>query len=72
MKNQNAGEANEMSTHINPCAVIESPKWGDAGFYGKWLLAAAHAETLWNDARIDPEFEKQVQRVRMAYIPDSG
>jgi hypothetical protein len=66
MKNQNAGEAND------PCILIESSKWGDAGFYGKWLLAAAHAETLWKEARIDPEFEKRVQRVCVAYIPDFG
>jgi hypothetical protein len=66
MKNQNAGEAN------NPCILIESPKWGDAGLYGKWLLAATYTETLWKEARIDPEFEKQVQRVSVAYIPDFG
>ena len=26
------------------------PRWGDAEFYGKWLLAAAKAEALWKEA----------------------
>jgi hypothetical protein len=29
----------------NPCVLIEGATWGDAAFYGKWLLAAGQAET---------------------------
>ncbi len=54
------------------CALIESPKWGDAGFCGKWLLAAAHAEKLWKEACKNPEFDMQVARVCVAYDPDFG
>ena len=64
-----------MSSDIqgnNPCVLIEGPKWGNAEFYGKWLLAAAQAETFWKEARKDSDFEKQVDRVSVAYIPDFG
>jgi len=65
----------EMSSRIqssNPCVLIEGPSWGNAEFYGKWLLAAAQAETFWKEARKDSDFEKQVERVSVAYIPDFG
>jgi hypothetical protein len=51
----------ETSTHNYPSVLIEGPNWGDAKFYGKWLLAAAQAETFWKEARKDPDFEKQVR-----------
>ncbi len=56
----------------NPCILIEGPLWGDAEFYGKWLLAAAEAEAFWKEAFKDPGFKKQVERVWLAYIPDFG
>jgi hypothetical protein len=65
----------ETASHIDGdsrCILIESPKWGDAAFCGKWLSAAAHAETLWREARKDPEFDNQVERVCVAFIPDFG
>ena len=65
----------EMSSRIqssNPCVLIEGPSWGNAEFYGKWLLAAAQAETFWKEARKDSDFKKQVERVSVAYIPDFG
>jgi hypothetical protein len=64
-----------MSKHIdrnNPCVLIEGPNWGDAAFYGKWLLAAGQAETFWEDALKDPDFKKQVESVCTLYIPDFG
>jgi hypothetical protein len=64
-----------MSSYIhvnNPCILVKGPNWGDAEFYGKWLLAAAQAETFWKEACKDPGFEKQVESVCVAYIPDFG
>jgi len=54
------------------CVMIEGPSWGDAEFYGRWLLAAAEAETFWNNAYKDSEFQKQVDRVCLVYIPHFG
>jgi hypothetical protein len=65
----------EMSSPIqssDPCVLIEGPSWGNAEFYGKWLLAAAQAETFWKEALKDPDFEKQVERVSVVYMPDFG
>jgi hypothetical protein len=57
----------------DPCVLIKGPNWGDAEFYGKWLLAAAQAETFWKEACKDPGFEKQVKRVIYDFcIPDFG
>jgi hypothetical protein len=50
--------------------LVEGPKWADAIFYGKWLLAAAKANALWNEAINDPDFSKQVERLTLIYIPD--
>jgi hypothetical protein len=52
--------------------LVEGPRWGDAEFYGKWLLAAAKAEALWKQAMEDSIFAKQADRVMCAYIPDFG
>ena len=56
----------------DPCVLVEGPSWGDAEFYGRWLLAAAEAEAFWKNAYNDPEFQKQVDRVCVAYIPHFG
>jgi hypothetical protein len=37
----------DIETPGDPCALIEGARFGDADFYGKWLLAAADAEALW-------------------------
>jgi hypothetical protein len=52
--------------------LVEGPAWGDAKFYGEWLLAAGQAETFWKEARKDPLFAKQVERLQVVYIPDFG
>ena len=54
----------------SPCILVEGPRWADAAFYGKWLLAAAKANALWEKAIKDPSFEKQVNRLMVAYIPE--
>ena len=53
-----------------PYILVEGPRWGDAEFYGKWLLAAAKAEALWKEAVNDPSFEKQIELMTVLYIPD--
>ena len=36
----------DIGTAQEVCALIEGPGFGDADFYGNWLLAVAKAETL--------------------------
>ena len=52
--------------------LSKGPAWGDAQFYGEWLLAAAKAQVLWRTALEDQEFATQVERVRIVYEPDFG
>jgi hypothetical protein len=33
--------------------LVEGPAWGDAEFYGQWLLNAAKAQTLLEQAKSD-------------------
>jgi len=52
--------------------LVEGGQWGDAEFYGNWLLAASKAETLWKEASDDLDFAKQVDRLCVATIPHFG
>lgn len=52
--------------------LVKAAAWGDADFYGRWLLAAAQAETFWKEALKEPEFEKRTESVCIFYIPDFG
>jgi hypothetical protein len=52
--------------------LVQGPAWGDAQFYGEWLLSAAKAEALWKEAYADENFKRQVDHVCDAYIPDFG
>jgi hypothetical protein len=56
----------------DPCVLVQGPAWGDAQFYGDWLLAAGKAETFWKEAYADQDFQKQIDRVCVCYIPDFG
>ncbi len=58
--------------NTNLSVLIKGPEWGDAKFYGEWLLAAAKAESLWKEALEDYEFEKQVDRICSVVIHDFG
>jgi hypothetical protein len=60
-----------MASH-KLAVLVEGPEWGDAKFYGEWLLAAAKAESLWKEALGDQDFAKKVERVSVCYIPDFG
>ena len=42
--------------------LVEGPEWGDAQFYGEWLLAAAKAQLIWRDALQDQKFAKQIEQ----------
>jgi hypothetical protein len=42
--------------------LVRGPSWGDAEFYGTWLLAASRAEKFWREAREDPAFLSQTSR----------
>jgi hypothetical protein len=55
-----------------PSVLIEGPAWGDAEFYGNWLLAAAKAQTFWVRALKNPRYEKQVKSLCSVYIPGFG
>lgn len=61
------------STHESRLYVlVEGPRWGDAEFYGKWLVAASKAEALWKLALRDAEFAQKIERVIIAYTPNFG
>ena len=51
-----------MSTYAasEPCILVEGPRYGDADFYAKWLLARAKAEQLSVEACRDRKFEKKL------------
>jgi hypothetical protein len=63
---------NGTTNKIEPQVLIEGPRWGDAEFYGKWMLAVATAQELWKEAQNDPAFIKQIELVTICYIPDFG
>jgi hypothetical protein len=52
-----------MKMKLEPYVVIEGPTMREADFCGRWLLAAAKAETLRREALKDPLFKKQIPAV---------
>jgi hypothetical protein len=52
--------------------LVEGPSWGDARFYGGWLLKAARAEALWRQVRNSPTFKDAAERLTVAFFPDFG
>jgi len=62
----------EVMNVTKPYVLVEGPKWGDAEFYGRWLLAAGKAEALWKEAVNDNSFKRQIELVTAFYIPDFG
>ncbi len=55
-----------------PCVLVEGPRWGDAAFYGEWLMLAARANALWEIAIKEPRFKEQVFRLVVHHFPDFG
>jgi hypothetical protein len=37
------------------CVLVQGPTWGDAEFYGRWLLFAAEAQALLKQAKSDDQ-----------------
>ena len=61
----------ENPIHENePYILIEGPAWGDAEFYGKWLLMAAKAQALWEQAFEDPRFAFEMELATTCRRPD--
>jgi hypothetical protein len=56
----------------NSHILVQGPAWGEAGFYGRWLLAGANANRLWKRARSDLKFAKRVDRLEITRILDFG
>ena len=53
--------------------LVEGPTWGDAEFYGHWLLTASKANRLLQDAkRDDPEFRAAIFILEVLYVLDFG
>jgi hypothetical protein len=53
--------------------LVEGPAWGDAEFYGNWLLLAAKANGLLQQARNgDPEFSKSIETLEVLQYLDFG
>lgn len=56
-----------------PCVLVEGPLWGDAEFYGFWLLSAANAqEWLQEGKKNDPEFHSATQILEVFESIDFG
>ena len=50
------------------CILVEGPAWGDAEFYGKWLLSAAKANDLLQQAKTDdPEFRNAIDTLEVLH-----
>ena len=50
------------------CILVEGPAWGDAEFYGKWLLSAAKANELSQQAKTDdPEFRNAIDTLEVLH-----
>src|SRR5262245_58611388 len=56
-----------------PCILVEGPAWGDAKFYGQWLLGAGKANELLQDAtNNDAEFRTAIETLEMGQCLDFG
>src|SRR3974390_1912261 len=50
------------------CILVEGPAWGDAEFYGKWLLSAAKANELLRQAKTDDtEFRNAIDPLEVLH-----
>ena len=53
--------------------LVEGPAWGDADFYGHWLLEAARAQRLLEQAkRDDPVFRQTIDTLELLQLLDYG
>jgi len=55
------------------CILVEGPRYGDATFYGHWLLSAAKANELLQQAkRDDPTFGREIAILEESQFLDFG
>jgi len=55
------------------CILVEGPSWGDAEFYGHWLLCAAKVNDLLQRAKkCDPEFCMAMDTLEILQCLDFG
>ena len=69
------GPSWDRTTSMLPRMTIEGQTkdtGASADFYGKWLLAAAKADAVWQRVKAEPRFEKQLERVPKDYLPAFG
>jgi hypothetical protein len=56
-----------------PYVLVEGPCWGDAEFYGHWLLGAAMVNELLKKAKKDdPEFRAAIDTLEISHVLDFG
>jgi hypothetical protein len=56
-----------------PYILVEGPAWGDADFYGHWLLEAAKAQRLLDQAKKDnPVLREAIETLELAQFLDYG
>jgi len=68
-----SGNRLSKDKHSGTYILVEGPSWGDAGFYGRWLLDAAKANELLQMAkRDDSEFRKSIDALEMVRCLDFG
>ena len=57
----------------NTRILVEGPAWGDAEFYGNWLLMAAKANVLLQQVKCDdPDFRSSIDTLEVLYGLDFG
>jgi hypothetical protein len=55
------------------CILVEGPAWGDAKYYGRWLIAAAKANELLQIAKKhDAEFLRAIDTLETLQVLDFG
>ena len=68
-----SGNLTAKSEKKETCILVEGPSWGDAEFYGRWLLDAAKANELLQKAkRDDSELRKAIDALEMVRYLDFG
>ena len=55
------------------CILVEGPAWGDAKYYGRWLIAAAKANEILQIAKKhDAEFLRAIDTLETLQVLDFG
>jgi hypothetical protein len=68
MRSRNLAKSEKNKTRI----LVEGPAWGDAEFYGNWLLAAKANKLLQQAKSDDPNFRSAVETLEVLHCLDFG